>query len=160
MHPRKWKGTLSVSFRQNKLPFYIYSRCWFSIYTLGPCTGLKLRPRPGPQIWFEALARPGPATVVRTRPANWIMRPGPAHKKYVQDRPGPQHNGHIWGPGPARARGFLAGPLARPHSYTTKTAILLLCTHSNITWLLSCFVHTITCILNVCVKSSMDKKYV
>ena len=101
---------------------------------LGPCTGLKFRPRPGPQIWFEAQARPGPAAVVQTRPANWIMRPGP--QKVCT---GPQHNCYIWGP--ARARGLRAGPLARPHIYTTKTGILLLCTHSNVTGLLSWYVH-------------------
>ena len=43
--------------------------------------------------------------------------------------------------------------------YTTKTAILLLC---HIVMSRDCLVvmFTITCIFNVCVKSSMDKKYV
>ena len=96
------------------------------------------------RLCITPLARSSCADPARARPANWIMRPGPgpARKKYVQARPGPQHNCHSWGPGPAQARGLRAGPLARPHrsSYTTKTAILLLCTHSNVTWLLSCYV--------------------
>ena len=44
----------------------------YSVYRLVSCTGLKSRPRPGPQILFEAEARPGPAAVVKTRPG-----PGP-----------------------------------------------------------------------------------
>ena len=60
--------------------------------TVGPCTGLKSRPRPGPQTWFEAQARSSCADPARARPANWIMRPGPARKNYVQARPGPQNN--------------------------------------------------------------------
>ena len=41
------------------------------IYRLWPCTGLKSRPRPGPQIWIEAQARPGPAAVVQTQIDLW-----------------------------------------------------------------------------------------
>ena len=88
--------------------------------TLGPCTGLKFRPRPGLQIWFEAQARPGPQQLCRPGPgpARKLNYEARARHARSRSRPGPQHNCHIWGPGPARARGLRAGPLARPH--TTK----------------------------------------
>ncbi len=103
---------------------------------VGPCTGLKFRPRPGPQIWFEAQARK----------LNYEARP-------AQLCPGPVRNTIVI----FETQGLRAGPLTRPH--TTKTAILLMCTCI----LMSCdclvVMFTITCISNVCVKSSMDKKY-
>ena len=61
---------------------------WYKVVS---CTGLKSRPRPGPQIWFEAQARPGPAAVVKTRPG-----------------PGPQIE--LWGPGPARPATSMSRP--------------------------------------------------
>ena len=114
-------------------------------HVLGPCTGLKFRPRPGPQIWFEAQARPGHAAVGQTRP--WpgpqteLWGPGPARpaKSITQTRPSPQHNCHIWGPGPARARGHRAGPMAdhipqkQQYYYCTHCIRFSLYTHSNVT---------------------------
>ena len=80
------------------------------VCTVGPCTGLKSRPRPGPQTWFEAptRARSSCADLARARSANWIMRPGPgpARNNYVQARPAKQF--HIWGP--ARGPRARAGP--------------------------------------------------
>ena len=66
-------------------------------YTLGPCTDLISRPRPGPQIWFDAKARPGPVAVLQTGPgpsAKWFMRPGPGPQNVCPGpaRPGPQNN--------------------------------------------------------------------
>ena len=83
---------------------------------LGPCTGLKSRPRPGPQTWFEAQARPGPGP-------QQLCWPGPARKLNYEARarPGPQQlcpgparpakQSHIWGPcsspqAPGRAIGL------------------------------------------------------
>ena len=108
---------------------YLYTLVW-------PCTGLKFRPRPGPQILFEAQAR---KLNYEGRPAK--LCPGPVRNTIV-----------IF-----ETQGLRAGPLTRPH--TTKTAILLMCTCI----LMSCdclvVMFTITFIFNVCVKSSMDKKY-
>ena len=141
----------------------IYTSGRFAIfvwwYAIGPYTGLKSRPRPGPQTWFEAQAQPGPAAVVQT----W---PGPARKLNYEARarPGPQQlcpgparpakQFHIWGPGPAGAHGPRAGPLARPHRPTKQQNYY--CVHI-LMWLLSCYVHNhMYSISNVCLKASMD----
>ena len=90
-----------------------------SLYcVLVSCTGLKSRPRPGPQIWFEAQARPGPAAFVKTRKLNYEARarPGPQQVCPGPARPAKQFN--MWGPGPAQARGPRAGLLARSHRHT------------------------------------------
>ena len=125
------------------LPMFIYcvTHC---TCVLVSCTGLKSRPRPGPQIWFEAQARPGPATAVKTRPG-----PGPARKLNYEARarsgpqqvcPGPARPAkqfNMWGPDPARARGPRAGLLARLHRHTKQQ--FYYCVHI-IMWLLSCCV--------------------
>ena len=128
--------------------------------TLGPCTGLKFRPRPGPQIAFEAQARPGPAAVVQTRawPANLIMRPGPGPQQvcpgparpatqllYLRPRPEPA------GSGPGHWPDHIVIPQKQQYYYCVRILISRDC-------LVVMF--TNTCIFNVCVKSSMDKKSV
>ena len=49
---------------------------------LGPCTGLKSRPRPGPEIWFEAQARK----------LNYETQARPGRNNFDQARPGPQND--------------------------------------------------------------------
>ena len=93
------------------------------------CTGLKSRPRPGPEIWFEAQARPGPAAVVMTRPGPGpqieLWGPGPARPATSMSRPGPQNN--LICEAPARARGPRAGLFARSHRHTKQQ--LFYCVH-------------------------------
>ena len=110
---------------------------------LGPYTGLKYRPRPGPARKYDLRPRPGPGPQQLCRPG-----PGPARKLNYEAgaRPGPQQlcpgparpatQFHIWGP--ARARGPRAGPLARPHR--PKKQQYYYCVHIPM-WLLSCYVH-------------------
>ena len=86
-----------------------------SVYVLGPCTGLKSRPRPGPARKHDLRPRPGPGPQQfcrpgpdparkfnyksRARPATSMSRPGPACKtiSYLRPRPGPSP----WTPGRA-----------------------------------------------------------
>ena len=117
------------------------------IMCIGPCMGLKSRPRPGPQIWFEAQARSGPVAVVQTGPGparkiNYEARAWPGQQKIYQARPRIPARKTIsyLSPDPARARGPRAGPLARSHIIMPTKQQYYYCVHI-IMWLLSCYIH-------------------
>ena len=112
-------------------------------HVVGPCTGLKSRPRPARKYDLRPRPGPGPQQLCRPSPdtarkLNYKARARPGPQQVCPGPARPANQFHIWGPGPARARGPRAGPLARPHRPTKLE--LYYCVHI-LMWLISCYVY-------------------